>query len=59
MTPAPEPRSLSAPCAAAGLAVDVLGMLGSVAGALAVRIVGNRSSIEPADVERLVAELLA
>jgi rfaE bifunctional protein kinase chain/domain len=51
--------AVSAPCAAAGLAVDVLGVLGSVAGSLAVGIVGNRSSIEPAAVERLVAELLA
>jgi len=51
--------AVSSPCAAAGLPVDVLGVLGSVAGALAVRIVGNRSSIEPAAVERLVAELLA
>jgi len=51
--------AVSSPCAAAGLPADVLGVLGSAAGALAVRIVGNRSSIEPAAVERLVAELLA
>jgi hypothetical protein len=37
----------------------VVTLLGSAAGALAVRIVGNRASVEPAAVERLVAELLA
>lgn len=51
--------AVSSPCAAAGLPLDVLALLGSAAGALAVWIVGNRSSIEPAAVERLVAELLA
>jgi bifunctional ADP-heptose synthase (sugar kinase/adenylyltransferase) len=49
----------SSPCAAAGLPLDVVALVGSAAGALAVRIVGNRSSVEPAAVERLVAELLA
>ncbi len=51
--------AVSSPCAAAGLPLDVAAFLGSAAGALAVRMVGNRFSIEPAAVERLVAELLA
>jgi bifunctional ADP-heptose synthase (sugar kinase/adenylyltransferase) len=51
--------AVSSPCAAAGLPLDVVTLLGSAAGALAVRIVGNRASVEPAAVERLVAELLA
>jgi len=51
--------AVSSPCAAAGLPLDVVAVLGSAAGALAVQIVGNRSAVEPAAVERLVAELLA
>jgi bifunctional ADP-heptose synthase (sugar kinase/adenylyltransferase) len=50
--------AVSSPCAAAGLPLEVVALLGSAAGALAVRIVGNRSAVEPAAVERLVAELL-
>lgn len=51
--------AVSSPCAAAGLPLDLVALLGSAAGALAVRIVGNRSAIEPAAVERFVADLLA
>jgi bifunctional ADP-heptose synthase (sugar kinase/adenylyltransferase) len=51
--------AVSSPCAAAGLPLDVMAILGSAAGALAARIVGNRTAVEPAAVERLVAELLA
>jgi bifunctional ADP-heptose synthase (sugar kinase/adenylyltransferase) len=51
--------AVSAPCAASGLPLDVMALLGSAAGALAVSIVGNRSSVEPVAVERLIAELLA
>jgi bifunctional ADP-heptose synthase (sugar kinase/adenylyltransferase) len=51
--------AVSSPCAAVGLPLDMVALLGSAAGALAVRIVGNRSAIEPAAVERFVAELLA
>jgi bifunctional ADP-heptose synthase (sugar kinase/adenylyltransferase) len=51
--------AVSSPCAAVGLPLDVVALLGSAAGALAVRIVGNRASVEPAALERLVAELLA
>lgn len=51
--------AVSSPCAAAGLPLDVVAVLGSAAAALALRIVGNRSSVEPAAVERLLEELLA
>jgi hypothetical protein len=37
---------------------DVVGLVGAIVGTLAVRIVGNRSSIEPADVGRFIATLL-
>jgi rfaE bifunctional protein nucleotidyltransferase chain/domain len=50
--------SVTAPCVAAGMPMDLVGLVGSVVGALAVRIVGNRSSIEPADVGRFIATLL-
>jgi hypothetical protein len=36
----------------------VVGFLGCLAGALAVRIVGNRSSIDRAAVEELAVEML-
>jgi rfaE bifunctional protein nucleotidyltransferase chain/domain len=51
--------ALTAPCVAAGMAMDVVGLFGGVAGALAVQIVGNRSAIEPAAVRQLVRTLLA
>jgi bifunctional ADP-heptose synthase (sugar kinase/adenylyltransferase) len=51
--------AVSAPCAAAGLPLDVVALLGSAAGAVAVGIVGNRSAVEPGAVERLLGELLA
>ena len=50
--------AVTAPAVAAGMPMDAVGLVGSVAGALAVRIVGNRSSIEPAEVARLLAALL-
>jgi rfaE bifunctional protein nucleotidyltransferase chain/domain len=50
--------AVTSPCVAAGMPLDVVGLVGGIAGALAVRIVGNRSSIEPAAVHRLVRTLL-
>ena len=50
--------AVTAPCVAAGMPLDMVGFVGAVAGALAVRIVGNRSPIEPADVHQLVTTLL-
>lgn len=51
--------AVSSPCAAAGLPLDVVALLGGAAGALALRTVGNRAAVEPAAVERLLAELLS
>jgi rfaE bifunctional protein nucleotidyltransferase chain/domain len=50
--------SVTSPCVAAGMPMDVVGFVGSLAGALAVRIVGNRSPIEARAVQRLVTALL-
>ena len=50
--------AVTAPCVAAGLPLDMVGFVGGVTGALAVRIVGNRSPIAPADVRGLVTMLL-
>jgi len=50
--------SVTSPCVAAGMPMDVVGFLGSAVGALAVGIIGNRSSVEAAAVQRLVAALL-
>jgi bifunctional ADP-heptose synthase (sugar kinase/adenylyltransferase) len=44
--------------AAAGLPLDVVGLLGSAAGAVALRIIGNRFSVDASAVERLLSELL-
>lgn len=51
--------ALTSPCVAAGMPMDVVGLLGSAAAALAVRTVGNRSFVEPAAVKRFVGALLA
>ena len=50
--------SVTAPCVASGMPMDAVGLLGSAVGALAVRIVGNRSAIEPAALTRFVKTLL-
>jgi rfaE bifunctional protein nucleotidyltransferase chain/domain len=50
--------ALTAPCVAAGMSPEAVGFVGSLAGALAVRTVGNRSPIEPAALRRLVSQLL-
>ncbi len=50
--------AVTSPCVASGMPLDMVGLVGSVAGALAVQVVGNRSSIEPADVRHLVRTLL-
>jgi sugar/nucleoside kinase (ribokinase family) len=50
--------AVTAPGVAVGMPMDVVGFLGCLAGALAVRIVGNRSSIDRAAVEELAVEML-
>jgi len=51
--------AITAPCVAAGLPMEVVGLLGSAAAALAVGFVGNRSFVERAAVESFVRTLLA
>jgi rfaE bifunctional protein nucleotidyltransferase chain/domain len=50
--------SVTAPCVAAGLPMDVVGFVGNAVGALAVRIVGNRSSVEPIPLYKFITALL-
>ena len=50
--------AITAPCVAAGMPMDMVGLLGCLAGGLAVQMVGNRSSIEPARLRPLVEALL-
>jgi hypothetical protein len=39
--------------------MDVVGLLGGAVGALAVRIVGNRTAVAPAALRRFLTTLLA
>lgn len=50
--------SVTAPCVAARLPMDVVGFVGNAVGAIAVTIVGNRSVIEPASLYKYIASLL-
>jgi bifunctional ADP-heptose synthase (sugar kinase/adenylyltransferase) len=50
--------SITAPCAAAGYSSEVVGFVGNVAGALAVRIVGNRTAVEPVPLFKFINALL-
>ena len=50
--------SLTAPCVAVGMPLDVVGFLGNAVGALAVKIVGNRTPVEPAALAAFVRALL-
>lgn len=50
--------SVTAPCVAAGAPLDMVGFIGNAVGALAVRIVGNRSSVEPVPLYKFITALL-
>ena len=50
--------SLTAPCVAAATPMDEVGVIGNAVGALAVRIVGNRSSVEPVPLYKFLTALL-
>ena len=39
--------SITAPCVAAGFSPELVGFIGNAVGALAVRIVGNKTSVAP------------
>lgn len=50
--------SLTAPCAAAGMPMDLVAFVGNAVGALAVRIVCNRSAVEPVPLYKFITALL-
>lgn len=50
---------VTAPCVAAGLPMDLVGFIGGVTGAMAVAIVGNKSSIEFKDLSRSIKSMLS
>lgn len=50
--------SVTAPCVAKGLPMDLIGFVGNAVGALAVRIVGNRSPVEPVPLYKFITALL-
>lgn len=50
--------SVTAPCVAAGVPMDMVGFVGNAVGALAVRIVGNRAAVEPVSLYKFITALL-
>lgn len=50
--------SVAAPCVALGMPMDLVGFIGNAVGALAVRIVGNRSAVEPVPLYKFITALL-
>lgn len=50
--------SVTAPCVAKGYPMDLVGFIGNVVGALAVRIVGNRTPVEPVPLFKFITALL-
>jgi len=49
---------VTAPCAAAGYPPEMVGFIGNAVGALAVRIVGNRTPVEPVPLFKFITALL-
>jgi cytidyltransferase-like protein len=50
--------AITAPCAALGYPMDLVGFIGNAVGALAVRIVGNRCAVEPVALFKFITALL-
>jgi rfaE bifunctional protein nucleotidyltransferase chain/domain len=50
--------SVTSPCVATGMPMDLVGFVGNVVGALAVRIVGNRSAVDPVSLYKFITALL-
>lgn len=50
--------SITSPCALLGWPIELVAFVGNVAGALAVAIVGNRSSVEPEQMFQFITTLL-
>jgi sugar/nucleoside kinase (ribokinase family) len=50
--------SITSPCVAAQFPSDLIGFIGNAVGALAIRIIGNRSSVEPVQLFKYITTLL-
>ncbi len=50
--------AITAPCAAAGYDPEKIGFIGNAAGALAIRILGNKESVEPVALYKYITTLL-
>jgi sugar/nucleoside kinase (ribokinase family) len=50
--------AVTAPCASLDCGADLLGFVGNAVGALAVRIVGNKESVEPTELYKFITTLL-
>jgi len=50
--------SITSPCVAAGYPMEMVGFIGDAVGALAVRIVGNKSPVEPVPLFKFITTLL-
>ena len=50
--------AVTAPCVAAGFPPDLVGFIGNAVGALAVRIVGNRTPVEATPLMKFITTLL-
>jgi sugar/nucleoside kinase (ribokinase family) len=50
--------AVTSPCVAKGLPIDLVGFIGNAVGAIAVTIVGNKSSVEPEQLFNFIRTLL-
>lgn len=50
--------AITSPCVAAGYPMDIVGFIGNAVGALAVRIICNRESVEPVPLFKFITALL-
>ena len=50
--------AITTPCVAAGFPMDLVSIIGNAAGAIAIKIVGNRSSVEPVDLFKSLTTIL-
>jgi sugar/nucleoside kinase (ribokinase family) len=50
--------AVTAPCVVAGYPMDVVGFIGNAVGALAVRIIGNKTAVEPVPLYKFITALL-
>lgn len=50
--------AITAPCVAAGFSPELVGFIGNAAGALAIRIVGNKTAVDPVPLYKYIRTLL-